>query len=163
MLVILIQAFPRDSPLAVDLSTAILTLSENGDLQRIHDKWLARSACSLDNAELESDRLHLRSFSGLFLICGIACFVALLIYFIQILQKFRRTSKAEVVSNGQSTSRSKRLQTLLSLIDEKSDKSNRGSKRRKIDRSVSDDNIENDLERDSRWRESQVPSQNEVH
>ncbi|XP_059278798.1 glutamate receptor 3.3 [Lycium ferocissimum] len=157
-------AFPRDSPLAVDLSTAILTLSENGDLQRIHDKWLARSACSLDNAELESDRLHLRSFSGLFLICGIACFIALLIYFLQILRKFRRTSKAEVVSDGQNnTSRSKRLRTLLSLIDEKSDKSNRGSKRRKIDRSVSDDNIESDLGRDSRCRESQVSSQNEIH
>ncbi|KAK4348933.1 hypothetical protein RND71_031688 [Anisodus tanguticus] len=156
-------AFPRDSPLAVDLSTAILTLSENGDLQRIHDKWLARSACSLDNAELESDRLHLRSFSGLFLICGIACFIALLIYFLQILRKFHRTSNAEVVSDGQTTSRSKRLQTLLSLIDEKADKSNRGSKRRKIDRSISD-NIEIDLGRDSRWREreSQVSSQNEV-
>ncbi|MCL7023811.1 hypothetical protein MKW94_000673, partial [Papaver nudicaule] len=38
-------AFPRDSPLTVDMSTAILTLSENGDLQRIHDKWLSRSAC----------------------------------------------------------------------------------------------------------------------
>ncbi|KAJ8540885.1 hypothetical protein K7X08_001701 [Anisodus acutangulus] len=153
-------AFPRDSPLAVDLSTAILTLSENGDLQRIHDKWLARSACSLDNAELESDRLHLRSFSGLFLICGIACVIALLIYFLQILRKFHRTSNAEVVLDGQTTSRSKRLQTLLSLIDEKSDKSNRGSKRRKIDRSISDDNIENDLGRDSRWREreSQVYS-----
>ncbi|TMX04156.1 hypothetical protein EJD97_011454 [Solanum chilense] len=154
-------AFPRDSPLAVDLSTAILTLSENGDLQRIHDKWLARSACSLDNAELESDRLHLRSFSGLFLICGIACFIALLIYFIQILRKFCRTSNAAVDSDGQNTtSRSKRLQTLLSIIDEKS---NRGSKRRKIDRSVSDDNIENDLGRDSRWIETQVPSQNEIH
>lgn len=164
VLVILIQAFPRDSPLAVDLSTAILTLSENGDLQRIHDKWLARSACSLDSAELESDRLHLRSFSGLFIVCGIACFTALLIYFIQILRKFCQTSNTEVDSDGQNTtSRSKRLQTLLSIIDEKSDKSNRGSKRRKIDRSVSDDNIENDLGRDSRGRESQVPSQNEVH
>ncbi|RYR78988.1 hypothetical protein Ahy_A01g003846 [Arachis hypogaea] len=33
-----------DSPLAIDVSTAILKLSENGDLQRIHDKWLTRSA-----------------------------------------------------------------------------------------------------------------------
>ncbi|GJN11584.1 hypothetical protein PR202_ga29785 [Eleusine coracana subsp. coracana] len=31
-------AFPRDSPFAEDLSTAILTLSENGNLQRIHDE-----------------------------------------------------------------------------------------------------------------------------
>ncbi|XP_077246921.1 glutamate receptor 3.3 isoform X2 [Tasmannia lanceolata] len=63
-------AFPRDSPLAVDLSTAILTLSENGDLQRIHDKWLTRSDCSSQTTDLESDQLHLKSFWGLFLICG---------------------------------------------------------------------------------------------
>lgn len=149
--------------MAVDLSTAILTLSENGDLQRIHDKWLSRSACSLENAELESDRLHLRSFSGLFLICGIACFIALLIYFLQIMHKYRQAAKAEAVSDGPTTSRSKRLQTLLSLIDEKADKSRRDSKRRKIDRSVSDENVENDSGRDSRWREPQVSSQNEVH
>ncbi|XP_015576348.1 glutamate receptor 3.6 isoform X2 [Ricinus communis] len=63
-------AFPRDSPLAVDMSTAILKLSENGDLQRIHDKWLTRSACSSTSTKLEVDRLQLRSFWGLFLICG---------------------------------------------------------------------------------------------
>nr|6R85_A Chain A, Glutamate receptor 3.3,Glutamate receptor 3.3 [Arabidopsis thaliana]6R85_B Chain B, Glutamate receptor 3.3,Glutamate receptor 3.3 [Arabidopsis thaliana]6R88_A Chain A, Glutamate receptor 3.3,Glutamate receptor 3.3 [Arabidopsis thaliana]6R88_B Chain B, Glutamate receptor 3.3,Glutamate receptor 3.3 [Arabidopsis thaliana]6R88_C Chain C, Glutamate receptor 3.3,Glutamate receptor 3.3 [Arabidopsis thaliana]6R88_D Chain D, Glutamate receptor 3.3,Glutamate receptor 3.3 [Arabidopsis thalian len=39
-------AFPRDSPLAIDLSTAILELAENGDLQRIHDKWLMKNACT---------------------------------------------------------------------------------------------------------------------
>ncbi|KAE8680966.1 hypothetical protein F3Y22_tig00111356pilonHSYRG00021 [Hibiscus syriacus] len=40
-------AFQRDSPLAVDLSTAILRLSENGELQKIHDKWLINSECSI--------------------------------------------------------------------------------------------------------------------
>nr|6VE8_A Chain A, Glutamate receptor 3.2 [Arabidopsis thaliana]6VEA_A Chain A, Glutamate receptor 3.2 [Arabidopsis thaliana] len=39
-------AFPRDSPLAIDMSTAILGLSETGQLQKIHDKWLSRSNCS---------------------------------------------------------------------------------------------------------------------
>ncbi|KAJ0039930.1 hypothetical protein Pint_28730 [Pistacia integerrima] len=39
-------AFPRDSPLAVDLSTSILHLAENVDVQRIHDKWFSKSACS---------------------------------------------------------------------------------------------------------------------
>ncbi|KAH1043846.1 hypothetical protein GYH30_025595 [Glycine max] len=39
-----LQAFPRDSPLAIEMFTAILKLSENGDdLQRIHDKWLTSS------------------------------------------------------------------------------------------------------------------------
>ncbi|KAG8065993.1 hypothetical protein GUJ93_ZPchr0004g40510 [Zizania palustris] len=75
-------AFPRDSPLAVDLSTAILTLSENGDLQRIHDKWLASDAMSMSQTnELDDpDRLHVYSFYGLFLICGLACLLALAIH-----------------------------------------------------------------------------------
>ncbi|KAK1397491.1 hypothetical protein POM88_007354 [Heracleum sosnowskyi] len=111
-------AFPRDSPLAVDLSTAILTLSENGDLQRIYDKWLARSTCRLDTAEIDSDRLHLKSFWGVFLICGIACFIALSIYFFQIMRRFRCSAQADSLLDGQGTSRSKRLQIFLSILDE---------------------------------------------
>ncbi|KAK1303833.1 Glutamate receptor 3.1 [Acorus calamus] len=81
-------AFPRDSPLAVDMSTAILLLSENGELQRIHDKWLMRTACTSETDELESNQLHLRSFTGLFFICGLACFIALLIYLFMLLHQF---------------------------------------------------------------------------
>ncbi|XP_022885901.1 glutamate receptor 3.5-like isoform X2 [Olea europaea var. sylvestris] len=40
-------AFQQDSPLVIDLSTAILQLSENGELQRIHDKWLTQNECSV--------------------------------------------------------------------------------------------------------------------
>ncbi|XP_021902797.1 glutamate receptor 3.3 isoform X1 [Carica papaya] len=132
-------AFPRDSPLAVDLSTAILQLTENGDLQRIHEKWLMHSTCSLDAGELESDRLHLKSFGGLFLLCGIACFIALFIYFMQIVCHFRRADSNESVSAGQSNSLSGRIQRLLSLMDEKKDPSTHGSKRRKTEKSAFDD------------------------
>ncbi|KAL7116447.1 hypothetical protein ACP275_03G005600 [Erythranthe tilingii] len=147
-------AFPRDSPLAIDLSTAILTLSENGDLQRIHDKWLTMSTCSSDNTELESDRLHLKSFWGLYLLCGIACFIALLIYVFQIFHRFRHAATEDYSPDGGPSgggSRSKRLQTLLSLIDEKEDLSKRDRKRRKIEK-------ENDLEMDSKRSHSQVCS-----
>lgn len=106
-------AFPRDSPLAVDLSTAILQLSETGDLQRIHDKWMTRSTCSLDNTEIESDRLQLKSFWGLFIICGAACFIALVIYFLQIMLLVRHSTPPESPSNVGP------LQRFLSLIDEK--------------------------------------------
>ncbi|KAL5172887.1 Glutamate receptor 3.6 [Glycine soja] len=81
--------FPRDSPLAVDMSTAILKLSENGDLQRIHDKWLTRSACSSEGAKQGIDRLELENFWGLFLLSGIACFIALLCYVIRMAYHFR--------------------------------------------------------------------------
>ncbi|XP_045798454.1 glutamate receptor 3.3-like [Trifolium pratense] len=67
---ICLQAFPPDSPLAVDLSTAILELAENRDLQRIHDKWLLSSACRSQGAKLEVDRLNLRCYSIAFLYIG---------------------------------------------------------------------------------------------
>ncbi|KAK9164736.1 hypothetical protein Syun_005638 [Stephania yunnanensis] len=121
-------AFPRDSPLAVDLSTAILTLSENGDLQRIHDKWLMRRACTSQSTELESDRLHLSSFWGLFLICGVACFLALLVYLIMMIRKFYRHYPKESNPSSHGSSRSARLQTFLSFVDEKAE---RGRSKRK--------------------------------
>lgn len=137
-------AFPRDSPLATDLSTAILTLSENGDLQRIHDKWLTTSTCSSDTTELDSDRLHLKSFVGLYLLCGIACLIAILFHFMRIFHKYKETASEERVSPGtRSKSKSKRLQTLLSLMDEKEDPSRRESKRRRMEK-------ETDPERNSR-------------
>lgn len=95
------------------MSTAILQLSETGDLQRIHDKWMTRSTCSLDNTEIESDRLQLKSFWGLFIICGAACFIALVIYFLQIMLLVRHSAPPESPCNVGP------LQRFLSLIDEK--------------------------------------------
>ncbi|XP_019413617.1 PREDICTED: glutamate receptor 3.4-like isoform X1 [Lupinus angustifolius] len=104
-------AFQRDSPLAVDLSTAILQLSENGDLQRMHDKWLKKMECSTN--DVDSNKLSLRSFWGLFLICGIVCVLSLIIFFVRVFfqytmftpeaeegheiqpTKYRRTSKTQ--------------------------------------------------------------------
>ncbi|KAL8506754.1 hypothetical protein ACS0TY_017594 [Phlomoides rotata] len=85
-------AFQRDSPLAVDLSTAILQLSENGELQRIHDKWLSRNGCSVQTNPIDDNRLSLKSFWGLFLICGIACFLALVVFFCRVCWQFSRYS-----------------------------------------------------------------------
>lgn len=130
-------AYPRDSPLAVDMSTAILQLSETGDLQRIHDKWMTRSSCSLDNAEIDSDRLQLKSFWGLFLICGIACFIALLLHFLQLTFQLWHSPPVEPASNVSSISG--RFQKFLSLIDEKKDPSkNKGRKRNGDERSPED-------------------------
>ncbi|KAJ1287331.1 hypothetical protein BS78_02G001700 [Paspalum vaginatum] len=96
-------AFQRDSPLAVDLSTAILTLSENGDLQRIHDKWLNPGTCASQSQSsgVGADRLNLGSFWGLFLICGVACFLALLIYFARILCQYGEYSSTTNVGGGE--------------------------------------------------------------
>ncbi|WOK99754.1 glutamate receptor 3.5-like isoform X1 [Canna indica] len=117
-------AFPRDSPLAVDLSTAILTLSENGDLERIHDKWLTSAECSSDDSQVDSNQLSLASFWGLFLISGLACLIALAIFFWRTLRQYTKygskvkDNPPEPVGSIQCTSSFK---DLLSFIDMKED------------------------------------------
>uniref|UniRef100_A0ACD5TBJ7 Uncharacterized protein n=1 Tax=Avena sativa TaxID=4498 RepID=A0ACD5TBJ7_AVESA len=107
-------AFPRDSPLQVDLSTAILSLSENGELQRIHDKWLKTGECATDSNEfIDSNQLRLESFWGLFLICGVACVLALLIYFGIMLRKYLRHEPK------------KSLRRFISFVDDKEPPKNR--------------------------------------
>ncbi|KAK1274493.1 Glutamate receptor 3.3 [Acorus gramineus] len=123
--------FPRDSPLAVDMSTAILLLSENGELQRIHDKWLMRTACISKTDELESNQLHLKSFTGLFLICGLAWFIALLIYLFMLLHQFCWHSPEQPPES--SRLRSGCVWAFLSFFDEKEEDSRSKSKGREVE------------------------------
>ncbi|KAF7000688.1 hypothetical protein CFC21_016540 [Triticum aestivum] len=109
-------AFPRDSPLAEDLSTAILTLSENGDLQRIHDEWLSgKKGCESDDSELGSNSLNLSSFWGLFVVCGLACAIALLIFFWRILFQYSKYNN-QVEVEAAIVNRPARLTSIKSLI-----------------------------------------------
>lgn len=122
-------AFPRDSPLAIDMSTAILKLSETGELQGIHDKWLMRSACSLEGAKLAVDRIQLKSFSGIFLICGLACLFSLLVYFVLMVCQFSKHYSETSDSSGR-RSRSTWMQTFLSFVSENEVEVNNRSTRR---------------------------------
>ncbi|OAY62998.1 Glutamate receptor 3.1 [Ananas comosus] len=138
--------FPRDSPLAVDMSTAILRLSENGDLQRIHDKWLTNEACRSETNEIDSERLHLRSFWGLFLICGVACFVALAIHFFIMLRRFiRHTPPDDSEPSVGGLSRSGRsIKKFFSFVDEREEEPKRRSTQRQAQRPTS--NVVVDIE-----------------
>ncbi|KAF8695535.1 hypothetical protein HU200_037381 [Digitaria exilis] len=145
-------AFQRDSPLAVDLSTAILTLSETGDLQRIHDKWLNPGTCSSQSTDaVGADRLNLNSFWGLFLISGVACFIALIIYFARILCQFCKyhgggggsSDEAAFPDPERSLRRPARLSSirdLMSFVDMKEAEAKRAirsrSGDRRLDRSI---------------------------
>ncbi|KAG0457381.1 hypothetical protein HPP92_022538 [Vanilla planifolia] len=130
-------AFPRDSQLAIDMSTAILKLSESGELQRIHDKWLIRSSCSSESTEIISSQLDLHSFWALFAICGVACFLALLAYFIKIIRQFIQyfpLDEPETEPEGSSKSfgskSGKILQSFISFADEKQEDKTARSRRR---------------------------------
>jgi ionotropic glutamate receptor len=130
------QALPRDLPLAIDMSTAILKLSKNGDLQRIHDKWLMSSACTSQSTTFEVDQLQLKSFWGLFAICGFTCLLALLVYLIMMVRQFSRHYSDDVESSG-SSSGSKRIQTFLTFVDEKEVDVKNRSKRRQMEKASS--------------------------
>ncbi|CAL9174899.1 unnamed protein product, partial [Musa hybrid cultivar] len=138
-------AFQRDSPLAVDLSTAILTLSENGDLQRIHDKWLSRTECSSQDTDLEANRLSLRSFWGLFLLSGIVCVLALIVYIIKTCCQYSKFSSTEagkskenveVSSNRKDPklSKLKSFKNLMHFVDTKEEEIDKVIKRRLSDK-----------------------------
>jgi ionotropic glutamate receptor len=130
-----VQAFPRDSPLAIDLSTAILQMVDNGDLQRIHDKWLLSRACLSQGAKLEVERLKLKSFWGLYVICGSACLLALFIYIIQIIRQYIKHRAEEPDSPDQNpSSGSSRLRSFLSFADEKEETVKSRLKRKKMER-----------------------------
>lgn len=121
-------AFQRNSPLAIDLSTAILQLSESGELQRIHDKWLPSNRCSSQSNQVDSNQLSLSSFWGLFLICGIACFLALTVFFCRVLFQYKKYSPEVEVppddpdpsrSNSRRPSRSISFKDLIDFVDKK--------------------------------------------
>ncbi|KAI3499239.1 hypothetical protein L1887_35032 [Cichorium endivia] len=122
-------AFPKDSPLAIDMSTAILTLSENGKLQKIHDYWLKHETCA--SRDSDSDQLQLESFCGLFLIFGIACSIALLLYFGMMLWEFGKHHSEPPEESQKTGSRSVRLQRFLSFADEKQEVSKSKLKRKR--------------------------------
>ncbi|CAL5391257.1 unnamed protein product [Camellia sinensis] len=47
-----------DSPLVVDLSTAILRLLENSELQRIHDRWILLNRCFAQANQVDENILY---------------------------------------------------------------------------------------------------------
>ncbi|RZB83676.1 glutamate receptor 3.7-like isoform X1 [Glycine soja] len=84
-------AFQRESPLAFDMSTAILKLSENGDLRKIHEKWFCKMRCPEDRtSNSKPDQLHLISFWGLYLSCGIVSLVALALFLLRMIRQYAR-------------------------------------------------------------------------
>lgn len=123
------------------MSTAILGLSETGELQKIHDKWLSKSNCSSPHGSQsgDSEQLNVHSFWGMFLVCGIACLVAIFIHFFKIVRDYCKHTpeeeEEEAIPPPQS-SRLKKLQSFLAYVDQKEEESKRRSKRKRNDLSM---------------------------
>ncbi|KAK6161846.1 hypothetical protein DH2020_001687 [Rehmannia glutinosa] len=80
--------FPLGSPLAPDVSRAILNVTEDPKMVRIDSQWLGdMTRCPDPDTLYPFKSLGLASFLGLFLIVGIAGIVAFIIYVIRFLHE----------------------------------------------------------------------------
>ncbi|CBI33359.3 unnamed protein product, partial [Vitis vinifera] len=87
-------AFQKGSPLAADVSKAILTISEKGILKSLEDKWFPRSAeCST----IEIDELSLRNFWALYFLCGATSTLCFLLFFLSCSSILNTTRHPEVI------------------------------------------------------------------
>ncbi|TKY48746.1 Glutamate receptor 3.7 [Spatholobus suberectus] len=118
-------AFRRDSPLAFDMSTAILKLSENGDLHKIHEKWFCKMGCPEERtSNSKPDQLHLVSFWGLYLSCGAVSLAALVLFLLQTIRQYARFKQRQkdIASSSSEPSGSHCSQVVVNFfnfIDEK--------------------------------------------
>lgn len=73
-----VQAFPKGSPLTLDVSKVIANLQEQGKIESIKDKWFKKDAgCKRDPA---TTSISFNSLWGLFLLVGVSSAFALLVH-----------------------------------------------------------------------------------
>mgnify|MGYP000137845442 FL=1 len=103
------------------MSTAIIKLSETGDLKRIQDLWLTSGNCAANSNNMETTQLNLSSFWGLFLVTGTASALSLVIYLSRLLWKFSR-EQSDATDSGNSAPRGKRfiIKSFASYVNESS-------------------------------------------
>ncbi|CAN4092701.1 unnamed protein product [Withania somnifera] len=79
--------FPKGSPLAVDISEAVLKVSQSGEINQLEEQMLISSNCSSSSAEEQNHGLGPELFSGPLLISGVICGVVLLISITRLIRK----------------------------------------------------------------------------
>ncbi|CAI9292777.1 unnamed protein product [Lactuca saligna] len=78
--------FPKDSPITDDVSGAILSLLEEGRIIDMENQWLDTSQnCSSSDSGVESERLSLDNFWGIFVISGATSTLSLLLFLYRLL------------------------------------------------------------------------------
>ncbi|XP_057457892.1 glutamate receptor 3.7 [Lotus japonicus] len=119
-------AFQRESPLALDMSTAILKLTENGELRKIHEKWFCKMGCPEERkSNPKVEQLYLTSFWGLYLSCAVVSLAALLIFLLRMIcqyGRFKQKQKDIIVSSSSEPSSSHCSQVVgnfFNFIDKK--------------------------------------------
>ncbi|KAL5576635.1 hypothetical protein UlMin_018334 [Ulmus minor] len=97
--------FQKGSPIAIDVSEAILKLSENGNITLLEKKWLTPSdECSTITNTNETQSLSLKSFWGIYLISAATSTIGFLLSLFRLLRSYRRHQQA---NDGNQTPRDK--------------------------------------------------------
>lgn len=113
--------FQKGSPLAMDMSTAVLKLSENGKLQEIHDKWFCRTGSCPTSRRIHNDpnQLHLSSFWKLYFLCGVFSIVAFLIFVCRAVWQFVNFKKRQMEGSSPSSipRRARCSEVILNFFD----------------------------------------------
>ncbi|XP_058226993.1 glutamate receptor 2.7-like [Rhododendron vialii] len=119
-------AFPKGSPLVLDVSRAILNVTGQDVMTRMREKWLGEGAtcAEQDGAKVISDSLTLDSFKGLFIVAGVASFSALILF----LSIFLYENWDTLASNDLSIR--EKLIAMAKTFDEEKDNSSDASKRK---------------------------------
>jgi ionotropic glutamate receptor len=100
------QAFQKGSQLAIDISTAILKLNDDGTLQCIRDKYLGNSTC--ESSDDISSHLGTPAFLGLFLISGLVSTLAIISYCVKLARVFcvaQKEGSTNMESHGRGLSK----------------------------------------------------------
>ncbi|KAJ7947053.1 Glutamate receptor [Quillaja saponaria] len=97
--------FQKGSPVAKDVSKAILQLSENGELKSLEDKWLNPShECSTDITSDGTENLNLHSFWVLYLLSGVTSSICLILSILFHYLKARQQRKEEAHESNETLS-----------------------------------------------------------
>ena len=130
------QVFPKGSAMSADVSRAIVSLTEGGEMARIERKWFGDpGACdSQGSGGVGASSLCFWSFSGLFLITGVASGLSLVVYLTTLAYRERNELRAAEPAGAGSMSL-RRLRAWLQHYDRKDTRSP-SFKRRDDDGSV---------------------------
>ncbi|XP_072980093.1 glutamate receptor 2.9-like [Typha angustifolia] len=111
-------AFPKGSPLALDLSRAILNITEGYKMSELERKWFGdQSNCPTQDDQLSSNSLNFDSFKGLFLVTGTTSILCFLIHLAFFLNQKRRHLLRQAIANEKSIAG--KLLTIAKLYGDK--------------------------------------------
>ena len=78
-----------------------MSLSEDEEMQDIQNKWLNSTACTNSGSKVDSNRLCMGSFWGLFLITGTASLIAVIILFSLLLYYYMKDPNVKGNDNNE--------------------------------------------------------------